>query len=75
MMEVDVDLMSPLFVAGLGVASVVFWMGLAVWIGLTAERHGYNALLWFGFAIFATPIFALVLLALITPRGGRGRLL
>lgn len=75
MMEVNVDLMAPLFVAAVGVASVVFWIGLAVWIGLTAERHGYNTLLWFGFAIFATPIFALVLLALIAPRRGRGRLL
>jgi hypothetical protein len=69
-----VDSLSPLFAAGAGLAFIAFWFGLAVWIGLTAERRGYNALIWFGFAIFATPLLALVLLALITPRGGRDRM-
>ena len=51
----------------------LIWVGFAVWIGSTAERRGYSGLLWFGLAIFTTPVIALVLLALITPRQGPHR--
>jgi hypothetical protein len=62
-------ILSPLLV----IIPSLLWVAFAVWIGLTAERRGYSGLLWFGLAIFTTPIVALVLLALITPRQGQRR--
>ncbi len=56
------------FVAGL------FWVGIAVAVGLLGERRGSSGLLWFALAIFASPIVALILLLIVTqPGGGRGR--
>lgn len=48
----------------------VLWVGLAIGIGLVAERRGGNGLLWFALAVFLSPLIALILLLIITPRGG-----
>jgi hypothetical protein len=52
----------------------VFWVGLAVVVGLGADRRGMNGALWFGIAIVTTPLIAaLLLLAVADARGPRLR--
>ncbi len=58
--------LAPLIVVG-----SLLWVGLAVGIGLLAERRGSSGLLWFALAVFTTPIVALLLLLIVTPQGGR----
>jgi hypothetical protein len=52
----------------------LFYVGVAVAIGLIAERRGETGVLWFALAIFGTPTLALILLAILTPRGPIARL-
>jgi hypothetical protein len=47
----------------------IFYVAVAIVIGLIAERRGETGLLWFALAIFGTPTLALILLAILTPRG------
>jgi hypothetical protein len=47
----------------------IFDVAVAIVIGLIAERRGETGLLWFALAIFGTPTLALILLAILTPRG------
>jgi hypothetical protein len=49
-------------------------VSVAVVVGLIAERRGETGLLWFALAIFGTPTLALILLAILTPRGPIARL-
>jgi hypothetical protein len=49
----------------------VLYVGLAVAVGLYAERRGSSGLLWFALAVFASPLIALILLLIVTPQGGR----
>lgn len=57
------------FVAFFLVGSIA-WVGLAIAVGLAAERRGYSGLIWFVLSIATTPIVAMILLLAITPRGG-----
>ncbi|HEY7941073.1 MAG TPA: hypothetical protein VID25_03935 [Candidatus Limnocylindrales bacterium] len=53
-----------------------FWLLSSVWIvlaggvALLAGRRGLNPFLWFVVGLVASPLATLILLALITPRGG-----
>jgi hypothetical protein len=61
--------LAPVIVIG----SIV-WVGLAVAIGLLAERRGWRGLPWFALAVFTTPVVAMILMLLLTPNerpGGR----
>jgi ABC-type proline/glycine betaine transport system permease subunit len=49
----------------------VAWVGIAIGIGLLAERRGSSGLIWFALSIFTTPILALLLLLVVTPQGGQ----
>ena len=51
-------------------AAGLLWVGMAVAVGLLGERRGSSGLLWFALSIFTTPVVALILLLILTPRGG-----
>lgn len=53
------------------VAGSLVWVGVAIGIGLLAEKRGSSGLLWFALSIFTTPVVALLLLLIVTPQGGR----
>jgi hypothetical protein len=65
------DLLGPL--APIIIASSILWVGAGVGIGMLAERRGASGLSWFALAIFATPVLALILLMILTPRDGPTR--
>ena len=54
----------------IALAAGLLWVGAAVAVGLLGERRGSSGLLWFALAIFTTPVVALILLLILTPRGG-----
>ena len=53
------------------VVGSVAWVGIAIGIGLLAERRGSSGLIWFALSVFTTPILALLLLLAVTPQGGQ----
>lgn len=68
-MSVDMGLFELFFVL-----SAFLWVGLAVALGLAADRRGMNGAIWFGIAIVTTPLIgALLLLAFTDARGPRLR--
>ena len=63
------DLLEPL--APFIVVGSLLHGSVAVAIGLAAERRGSSGLLWFALSVFVTPVLALILLLILTPRAGR----
>jgi hypothetical protein len=64
-----VDVAAPL--AAFFVIGSVLWVGIAIAVGLLAERRGSSGLIWFAISVFFSPILALLLLLAVTPQGGQ----
>ncbi len=59
------DMLAPFVILG-----SLLWVGLAIGIGLLAEKRGSSGPLWFALAVFTSPVVALLLLLILTPQGG-----
>ena len=49
-------------VAIIGIVVTALWVVLAFAVGFAAERSGMTPVLWFGIAVFLSPLLAAVLL-------------